>query len=207
MNAQKILLSVVGILLAFGAVIIVGSVLTGDINWNLRNNDFGGGIGGDGVACTMEAMECPDGSYVGRTGPNCEFAACPGGKDDDIRPMPPEPSPLPPDNPPMAPRAENAAACERVGGTWGPYNECLGIDGPSCTAIGGAYDECASACRHDPDATMCTMQCVQVCSFPQGGSVEITSFKECEAAGYPIIESYPRQCSTPGGKHFVEEIE
>lgn len=30
------------------------------------------------VACTMEARICPDGSSVGRTGPNCEFAACPG---------------------------------------------------------------------------------------------------------------------------------
>jgi hypothetical protein len=29
------------------------------------------------VACTMEARICPDGSAVGRTGPNCEFAACP----------------------------------------------------------------------------------------------------------------------------------
>ena len=29
------------------------------------------------VACTMEAKLCPDGSAVGRTGPNCEFAACP----------------------------------------------------------------------------------------------------------------------------------
>lgn len=28
-------------------------------------------------ACTQEANLCPDGSYVGRTGPNCEFAACP----------------------------------------------------------------------------------------------------------------------------------
>lgn len=28
------------------------------------------------VACTMEAKLCPDGSYVGRTGPNCEFTAC-----------------------------------------------------------------------------------------------------------------------------------
>ncbi len=27
--------------------------------------------------CTMEAKICPDGSAVGRTGPNCEFAACP----------------------------------------------------------------------------------------------------------------------------------
>ena len=29
------------------------------------------------VACTMEAKLCPDGSAVGRVGPNCEFAACP----------------------------------------------------------------------------------------------------------------------------------
>lgn len=29
------------------------------------------------VACTMEAMVCPDGSSVGRVGPNCDFAACP----------------------------------------------------------------------------------------------------------------------------------
>ncbi len=25
------------------------------------------------VACTMDAKQCPDGSYVGRTGPDCEF--------------------------------------------------------------------------------------------------------------------------------------
>lgn len=29
------------------------------------------------IACTMEAKLCPDGSYVSRTGPNCEFAPCP----------------------------------------------------------------------------------------------------------------------------------
>lgn len=26
------------------------------------------------VACTMDAMQCPDGRWVGRTGPNCEFS-------------------------------------------------------------------------------------------------------------------------------------
>jgi hypothetical protein len=31
------------------------------------------------VACTMDAKIRPDGSAVGRTGPDCEFAACPGG--------------------------------------------------------------------------------------------------------------------------------
>ena len=32
----------------------------------------------DGVQeCTLDAKMCPDGSYVGRVGPKCEFAACP----------------------------------------------------------------------------------------------------------------------------------
>ncbi len=31
------------------------------------------------VACTMEARLCPNGTYVGRVGPNCEFAQCPTG--------------------------------------------------------------------------------------------------------------------------------
>jgi hypothetical protein len=34
------------------------------------------------VMCTMEAKQCPDGSYVGRSGPKCEFAACPGATTD-----------------------------------------------------------------------------------------------------------------------------
>jgi len=29
------------------------------------------------TACTMEARLCPDGSAVGRAGPNCEFSPCP----------------------------------------------------------------------------------------------------------------------------------
>ncbi len=32
----------------------------------------------DSVLCTMDAFICPDGSGVGRVGPNCEFEACPG---------------------------------------------------------------------------------------------------------------------------------
>ena len=28
------------------------------------------------VLCTQEVMLCPDGTYVGRTGPNCEFENC-----------------------------------------------------------------------------------------------------------------------------------
>lgn len=34
----------------------------------------------------------------------------------------------------------------------------------------------------------------------------ITSFEECAEAGYPVMESYPRQCRTAEGKLFVETI-
>lgn len=35
----------------------------------------------------------------------------------------------------------------------------------------------------------------------------INTFEECAAAGFPVMESYPRQCRTSEGKHFTEEIE
>lgn len=44
------------------------------------NNDVdlvNGDDGSDAVFCTMDAMMCPDGSYVGRSGPNCELSPCP----------------------------------------------------------------------------------------------------------------------------------
>lgn len=35
---------------------------------------------------------------------------------------------------------------------------------------------------------------------------EPINFLECLAAGYPVMESYPRQCNTPSGGHFVEDV-
>lgn len=59
-------------------------------------------------ACTEEAMICPDGSAVGRTGPNCEFAACPVAA--------PTPTPIPTPTPVPATRATSTpiAIGERV---------------------------------------------------------------------------------------------
>jgi hypothetical protein len=34
--------------------------------------------------CPLDAKICPDGSSVGRIGPNCEFAPCPGGANDKV---------------------------------------------------------------------------------------------------------------------------
>jgi len=35
---------------------------------------------------------------------------------------------------------------------------------------------------------------------------DITSFEECVTAGNPVMESYPRQCRTPDGALFTEEV-
>lgn len=57
--------------LLVGLVILAAAI---GYTWNVGNIRGGGN---SGIACTMEAKLCPDGSSVGRTGPNCEFAACP----------------------------------------------------------------------------------------------------------------------------------
>ena len=34
---------------------------------------------------------------------------------------------------------------------------------------------------------------------------DVASFSDCEKAGYPVMESYPRQCRTPDGRTYAEE--
>lgn len=36
--------------------------------------------------------------------------------------------------------------------------------------------------------------------------IVISNFEECAAAGNAIMESYPRQCRTKDGRHFVEDV-
>ena len=59
---KKILIVIICVILFVGAAYLIFA----RINKNKQ------------VACTMDAKLCPDGSYVGRIGPNCEFALCPG---------------------------------------------------------------------------------------------------------------------------------
>ena len=54
--------------------------------------------------------------------------------------------------------------CSSLGGKWvKEFKECESISKDQCASLGGQFDECASACRHDPEAEFCTLQCVQVC--------------------------------------------
>lgn len=60
---------------------------------------------------------------------------------------------------------QKKAACELLEGSWNSYGECLGVDQGQCLSLGGQFNECASACRHDANTVVCTMQCVVVCQL------------------------------------------
>ncbi len=40
---------------------------------------------------------------------------------------------------------------------------------------------------------------------PVVSAADVKSFEACVAAGYPVMESYPRQCKTPDGRTYAEE--
>ncbi len=56
--------------LIIGIAVVIVAALAGVVVWTKFS-------GQEQVACTEEAKLCADGSAVGRTGPNCEFAPCP----------------------------------------------------------------------------------------------------------------------------------
>lgn len=58
------------------------------------------------------------------------------------------------------------ALCERYEGNWlDAHRECEYISQEQCSLMGGQFSQCESACRHDPSAEICTLQCVMVCSI------------------------------------------
>jgi hypothetical protein len=62
------------------AIIIVSGISVGLLLNNLsieNQNGEGPSKPQEPYVCSADAKMCPDGSYVGRTGPNCEFTVCP----------------------------------------------------------------------------------------------------------------------------------
>lgn len=95
--------------------------------------------------------------------------------------------------------------------------------------VSGCVNTTKNICTdEEKQAEICTLEYDPVCGFKTDGTSEtygnkcgacsdqvdywepgecagsINSFDECIAAGYPAMESYPRQCST-GEKTFTEE--
>ena len=109
-----------------------------------------------------------------QTGKICEYSACdyaPAGKTQEEvcgnrlkKGWYPEQTPIAIDD------QQRKNICEEKGGKWlDEYKECEGASGgfdkKACTALGGEFTDCDSACRHDPKAQGCIEVCIQVCKF------------------------------------------
>jgi hypothetical protein len=59
-------------------------------------------------------------------------------------------------------------ACVDAGGVYiAEHVECELISEAACADMGGTFDECASACRHEPEDVVCTANCVPLCTFDE----------------------------------------
>lgn len=73
-----------------------------------------------------------------------------------------------------------ALACAQANGTWiDSAHECEGLSQETCSSLGGTFKECASACRNNPEAQLCTMQCVLVCEFNDSSAQETVIPQNC----------------------------
>ena len=66
------------VIFIIGAILLLVLGYVANNFWPLSN--FNIGKGEEDIYCTMEAKMCPDGSYVGRVAPNCDFSPCPNVK-------------------------------------------------------------------------------------------------------------------------------
>jgi putative hemolysin len=134
-------------------------------------------------ACTEEAKLCPDGSAVGRTGPNCEFAPCPNGTG-------------------MANPA--SVFCESQGGTLdirtdpqteGQVGICVFTYGIECEEWAYFRGECPvphNCTAAEKAQQACTMEYMPVC-----GNDAVTYGNKCSACASKNIDSYvPGECPT-----------
>jgi len=65
--------------------------------------------------------------------------------------------------------------CQDNNGIWlDAYRECENIKPAWCASHGGVFNECGSACRHQPEALFCTAQCVPYCDLSGGKIVSTT---------------------------------
>jgi hypothetical protein len=72
MTNKNLFLKIIGVIaLAVVIYFVWLAFMKTPLSVDTQNNDTG-------TICTMDAMQCPDGSWVGRSGPNCQFV-CPVG--------------------------------------------------------------------------------------------------------------------------------
>ena len=152
-----------------------------------------------GVICTADAKQCPDGTYVGRTGPECKFAACPG------KPLTPDFIPTE-DNPIQLPdNVISEKDCTAQGGEiWNTLGE-TSYNGELIGKIEGLLCPCACLVRSEGSNVLWVTVNGDLEKF-KGSIDDIKNFDDCKKAGFKIKNNKPEICQTgephmTGGKY------
>ena len=125
------------------------------------------------VACTMDAKICPDGSSVGRTAPNCEFAKCPDFTCDYT-------------NNSKRYIGNSSEVCQRIKFVCNPGEDYFSdACGCGCVINDITKDENQNLCP-DVRPEMCTMEYMPVCGW---FNENIKCFK------YPCAANYGNKCA------------
>lgn len=95
-------------------------------------------------------------------------------------------------------------SCRANSGNWlSDFNECELVNQDWCIQNQGDFNECASACRHNPEAEFCTMQCIPVCSFLDEGAVlkasPLDATYTIEDIAFPLVNGRAKKAIDGGG--------
>lgn len=150
---------------------------------------------GNGPICTQEAKPCGDGTFVGRTGPNCEFAKCPGFK--------PEPDFVPTEaNPIQLP--ENVMTVKECVAQGGEVFNTLGEISYNGELIGKIEEllcPCACLIKNESSDKLWINVNGNIEEFT-GNLNDIKTFDDCKKAGFKITDDIPATC-TVGEPHMT----
>ena len=186
-------------------------------------------------ACTDDAMQCPDGSYVGRTGPKCEFMPCP-----DAGYPPPgggtgggsgASSGMGCTSDAQCSSSQTCVALEGVGtvepgdGSGGSFvitrGECKAKSGGACSANADCGEGiCYAGICTQPVGRQCNSfsdttcggayECVRGCGWPVPHPDEPPPSYFCQLKGYqrpcPICLAEDTLIATPSGEVAVQNI-
>ena len=231
MNKNKGIISlftlIVGILVAIGATFLIttGALQTNTTPWlSVRHSPTPPAT----VACAQDTKQCSDGSYVSRTGPQCDFALCPG--EAIVTPSPYAQCKADAD----CPNSNYTCEATQGYGTVSPGNAAGGnfqiISGECKLKLGNACVQnvdCAVGICH---AGICTNPIGKSCSGASDTNSSCPSGYECiQSCGPPVLRrndpsppyicqliGYPRVCpiclasntmiSTPNGDINVKDL-
>jgi len=156
---------------------------------------------GNGPICTADAKGCPDGSFVGRVGPNCEFAPCPGQQ--------PKPDFVPakansiqlPDN------VMTVKECVAVGGEVFNTLEKTTYQGEFIGKIEELFCPCACLVKDRELDILWVNKNGNLEEFT-GNLDDIKTYDDCKKAGFKITDSNPATCIVgepymTGGKYKI----